>query len=58
MREGSWAYQLSDCIEQIGIIRNGFQVQRLITATYPIEEAAEAYRLFAEGERGKMILTQ
>jgi len=55
---GNWACHFSDYTEQIAMIRNGFQVQRLITATYPIEEAAEAYRRFAEGERGKTILAQ
>jgi threonine dehydrogenase-like Zn-dependent dehydrogenase len=55
---GNWACHFSDYTEQIAMIRNGFPVNRLITATYPIEEAAEAYRRFAEGERGKTILTQ
>jgi threonine dehydrogenase-like Zn-dependent dehydrogenase len=55
---GNWACHFSDYTEQIAMIRNGLQVRRLITATYPIEEAAEAYRRFAEGERGKTILTQ
>ena len=55
---GNWACHFSDYTDQIAMVRNGLQVRRLITATYPLEKAAEAYLNFAKGMRGKTILTQ
>ena len=53
---GNWACHFGDYTDQISMIRNGLQAERLITAEYSFEDAAEAYRRFAEGERGKTIL--
>ena len=55
---GNWACHFSDYTNQIAMVRNGLQVRRLITGTYPLEKAAEAYLAFSKGVRGKTILTQ
>jgi threonine dehydrogenase-like Zn-dependent dehydrogenase len=55
---GNWACHFSDYTDQIAMVRNGLQVRRLITATYPFEKAAEAYLNFSKGMRGKTILAQ
>lgn len=54
---GSWFYHFGEHPEMLRLYRDGLPVERLITHRFPRSEAAEAYRLFAAGETGKVILT-
>jgi threonine dehydrogenase-like Zn-dependent dehydrogenase len=54
---GSWFYHFCECAEMLQLYRRGLRVDRLITHRFPRSQAAEAYRLFAAGETGKVILT-
>jgi len=55
---GNWACYFSDWSDMVAMVRNGFQIGRIITNHFPIQEAKEAYRRFSEGLEGKVILTQ
>ncbi|MBW2004080.1 MAG: hypothetical protein JRI72_05615 [Deltaproteobacteria bacterium] len=55
---GNWACNFSDWSDMVAMVRNGFQIDRIITNQFPIEEAHEAYRRVSEGLEGKVILTQ
>lgn len=54
---GSWFYHFREYAEMLQLYRDGLRVDRLITHRFPRSQAAEAYRLFAAGETGKVILT-
>ena len=53
---GSWFYHFREAPEMLELYRHGLPVERLITHRFPLEQADEAYRLFAAGEAGKVIL--
>jgi threonine dehydrogenase-like Zn-dependent dehydrogenase len=54
---GSWYYHFREYPEMLQLYRSGLPVGKLITHRFPLSRAAEAYRLFAAGETGKVILT-
>jgi threonine 3-dehydrogenase len=41
----------------LGLYQAGLPIDKLITHTYPFEQAQEAYDTFVSGESGKVILT-
>lgn len=53
---GSWFYHFAEYREMLQLYRRGLAVERLVTHRFPRSQAAEAYRLFAAGETGKVIL--
>ncbi len=53
---GSWFYHFSEFGDMLALYRNGLPVSRLITHRWPLAEAAEAFRAFAAGETGKVLL--
>jgi propanol-preferring alcohol dehydrogenase len=53
---GSWFYHFGEHPEMLRLYRSGLPVERLISHRFPRSKAAEAYRLFAAGETGKVIL--
>jgi len=55
---GNWMCNFSDFSDMVAMVRNGFQIDRMITNQFPFEEAHEAYRRVSEGLEGKVILTQ
>ena len=55
---GNWMCNFSDWSDMVAMVRNGFQIDRIITNHFPMEEALEAYRRVSEGLEGKVILTQ
>ncbi len=55
---GNWICHFSDYDGMLTMIRNGLQADRLISAHFPLEEAAVAYQRFSEGLEAKVILTQ
>ena len=55
---GSWFYHFGEHPEMLKLYREGLPVERLITHQFPRSQAAEAYRLFAAGETGKVILNR
>jgi threonine dehydrogenase-like Zn-dependent dehydrogenase len=48
---GSWYYHFSQFSAMLELYRSGLAIDRLITHHFPLEEADEAYRLMAAGER-------
>jgi threonine dehydrogenase-like Zn-dependent dehydrogenase len=55
---GNRACYFSDWSDMVAMVRIGFQIDRIITNQFPMEEAHEAYRRVSEGLEGKVILTQ
>jgi len=55
---GNWMCYFSEWSDMVAMVRNGFQIERIITNHFPIEAAHEAYRRVSEGLEGKVILTQ
>jgi threonine dehydrogenase-like Zn-dependent dehydrogenase len=53
---GSWFYHFCEYEAMLDLYRRGLAVERLITHRFPRSQVAEAYRLFAAGETGKVIL--
>ena len=39
------------------LFRDGLAVAKLVTHTFPLERAQEAYEAFAAGRTGKVVLT-
>jgi threonine dehydrogenase-like Zn-dependent dehydrogenase len=54
---GSWHYHRSEFDPLVEMTRNGLPAAKIITHRFPLEEAPEAYRLFAAGEAGKTLLS-
>ncbi len=54
---GNWMCNFSDWSDMVALVRDGFQIDRIITNHFPIEAADEAYRRVSEGLEGKVILT-
>jgi len=54
---GSWFYHFSEFDAMLKLYRDGLPLSGLVTHRFPLDEAAEAFRAFAEGETGKVILT-
>ena len=54
---GSWYYTSADWEDMLGLYQAGLPIDKLITHTYPFEQAQQAYNTFISGESGKVILT-
>ena len=55
---GNWLCHFSDYSGMLRMLEQGLQADRLITAHFPLAEAATAYQRFSEGLEAKVILTQ
>lgn len=55
---GNWLCYFSDFEHMRTLVRNGLQVDLMVTNQFPIDQAPEAYRRVAEGLEGKVMLTQ
>jgi len=53
---GAWFYHFSEFGSELAMVRQGLRVEDLITHRFPLGEAEEAFRLFASGQTGKVIL--
>ncbi len=53
---GSWYYHFSQFADMLQLYRQGLDIDRLITDRLPLQEAAEAFRLMAAGQTGKVVL--
>lgn len=54
---GSWYYHFCEFPEMLALYRKGLDVVSLITHRFSLRDAAEAFRLMAEGKTGKVLLT-
>lgn len=54
---GSWYYTSADWEDMHGLYQSGLPIEKLITHTYPFEQAQQAYDTFVSGESGKVVLT-
>ncbi len=55
---GSWYFTAPDYYRILELHRRGLQVADLITHRFPLDEADEAFRVFASGQSGKVLLVQ
>lgn len=53
---GSRYYDISEYPEILELLRRGLPAEKMITHRFPLAEAAEAFRVFEEGNTGKVIL--
>jgi propanol-preferring alcohol dehydrogenase len=53
---GSWFYHYAEFPAMVDLYRRGLRVADLITHHFPLEQAAEAFTIFAGGGTGKVIL--
>ncbi len=53
---GAWFYHFSEFASMLALYRQGLRVADLITHTFPLAEAAAAFREFAAGRTGKVLL--
>lgn len=51
----SWYFTAADFFEEYELYRRGLSVDGLITHRFDLADAPEAYRLFADGETGKVV---
>jgi propanol-preferring alcohol dehydrogenase len=58
MALGSWYYHFCEFPEMLALYRKGLAVESLVTHRFPLSDAAEAFRIMAEGKSGKVLLTQ
>jgi len=54
---GSWFYHFNEYPAMLDAYRKGLPVASLVTHQFPIDQAAEAFRLMADGKTGKVLLT-
>ena len=54
---GSWYYTSSDWPDMLAAHEAGMPYHKLITHTFPVEQAQEAYDTFISGASGKVVLT-
>jgi len=54
---GSTVFPVTEYDGLCGLIADGLAPERFVTHRYSIEQAAEAYRTFTEGQTGKVIFT-
>lgn len=55
---GSWYFTADDYREILGLYRQGYHPEQLVTHRYPIEEGDLAFATFATGETGKVLIVQ
>lgn len=53
---GSWHYHRAEFDPLVQMVRGGLPAEKIITHRFLLEEAPEAYRLFAAGKTGKTLL--
>ena len=53
---GTRYYHHGDYPEALSLMRKGFQPARMVTHRFELSDAPEAFRLFAEGQTGKVVL--
>jgi threonine dehydrogenase-like Zn-dependent dehydrogenase len=53
---GSWHYHRAEWPELLSAVAAGLPAHELVTHTFPFSEADEAYRAFAAGQTGKVVL--
>ncbi len=53
---GSWFYHFSEFGGMLKLYRNGLKVQDLVSHTYTLDEAPEAFAQFASGKTAKVLL--
>ena len=54
---GSWFFHVGEFPAMLQLFREGLPIARLVTHTFPLEQAQEAYAAFAGGTTGKVLLT-
>lgn len=54
---GSWYYHFGEYPAMLDLYRQGLPIGSLITHRFPLDQAAEAFRLMAAGLTGKVLLT-
>ena len=54
--KGAWYYHFPEFEQMVALWRDGLAVGKLITHRYPLAEADAAYREFAAGKTGKVLL--
>jgi len=54
---GSWFFHVGEFPEMLRLFRKGLPVASLVTHTFPLERAQEAFSRFAAGSTGKVLLT-
>jgi propanol-preferring alcohol dehydrogenase len=55
--QGSWYYTSSDWDDMLELHERGLRYRKLVTHTYPVEKAQDAFDAFVGGETGKVVLT-
>ena len=55
---GAWYYHFGEYPAMLELYRNGLPIADLITHRLPLARGAEAFRLFASGQTGKVLLTE
>ena len=55
---GAWYYHFGEYPAMLEFYRNGLPIADLITHRLPLARGAEAFRLFASGQTGKVLLTE
>ncbi|OGG52305.1 MAG: hypothetical protein A3F84_23385 [Candidatus Handelsmanbacteria bacterium RIFCSPLOWO2_12_FULL_64_10] len=53
---GNWYHEWGEYDEMVAMIRAGFVPERTVTHRFPVSEGPEAFRLFAAGQTGKVVL--
>jgi threonine dehydrogenase-like Zn-dependent dehydrogenase len=53
---GSWFYHFHEYGDMLRLYRNGLRVQDLVSHTYPLAQAPEAFAEFAAGRAAKVLL--
>lgn len=53
---GAWFYHYSEFAEMLALYRQGVRVGELVTHHFPLAQASIAYREFAAGRTGKVVL--
>lgn len=53
---GNWYHEWGEYDEVVSMIRKGFVPERTVTHRFPIAEGPEAFRIFAAGQSGKVVL--
>ena len=53
---GSWFFHVGEFQAMVSLLRRGLPVGSLITHTFPLDKAAEAFATFASGKAAKVLL--